>query len=75
MDIQPKINSLQIGKIKTIFLQYFATYLDDCMTRLDFEFGLQLGKERDRLSKEQYIKLTDYLHTAQTGIREQYLLK
>ncbi|MDD5114346.1 MAG: DUF1631 family protein [Methylobacter sp.] len=75
MDIQPKINSLQIGKIKTIFLQYFATYLDDCMTRLDFEFGLQLGKERDRLSKEQYIKLTDYLHTAQTGIREQYLFK
>jgi len=75
MDIQPKINSLQIGKIKTIFLQYFATYLDDCMARLEFEFGLQLGKERDRLSKEQYKKLTDYLHTAKKIISEQYLLK
>jgi len=75
MDIQPKINSLQIGKIKTLFLQYFATYLDDCMARLEFEFGLQLGKERDRLSKEQYKKLTDYLHTAKKIISEQYLLK
>lgn len=75
MDIQPKINSLQIGKIKTLFLQYFATYLDDCMARLEFEFGLQLGRERDRLSKEQYKKLTDYLHTAKKIISEQYLLK
>lgn len=75
MDIQPKINSLQIGKIKTLFLQYFATYLDDCMARLEFEFGLQLGKERDRLSKEQYKKLTDYLHTAKKIISEQYFLK
>ncbi|MDP3331454.1 MAG: DUF1631 family protein [Methylococcaceae bacterium] len=75
MDIQPKINSLQIGKIKTLFLQYFATYLDDCMARLEFEFGLQLGKERDRLSKEQYKKLTDYLHTVKKIISEQYLLK
>lgn len=75
MDIQPKINSLQIGKIKTLFLQYFSTYLDDCMARLEFEFGLQLGKERDRLSKEQYKKLTDYLHTAKKIISEQYLLK
>jgi hypothetical protein len=75
MDIQPKINATQIGKIKTLFLQYFATYLDDCMARLEFEFGLQLGKERDRLSKEQYKKLTDYLHTAKKIISEQYLLK
>jgi len=75
MDIQPKINSLQIGKIKTLFLQYFSTYLDDCMARLEFEFGLQLGKERDRLSKEQYKKLTDYLHTAKKIISEQYFLK
>lgn len=75
MDIQPKINSLQIGKIKTLFLQYFATYLDDCMARLEFEFGLQLGRERDRLSKEQYKKLIDYLHTTKKIISEQYLLK
>ncbi|MDO9163211.1 MAG: DUF1631 family protein [Methylococcaceae bacterium] len=75
MDIQPKVNNAQINKIKAAFLQYFATYLDGCSTRLDFEFGLQLGKERDKLSKDQYKKITDYLRGAQQDIRQQYLQK
>lgn len=75
MDTHPKVNNAQINKIKSAFLQYFATYLDGCSTRLDFEFGLQLGKERDKLSKEQYKKITDYLRGAQQDIRQQYLQK
>lgn len=56
-----------------MFLQYLAAYLEGCGTRIDFEFGWQLGKERDRLSKEQYKKLIDYLRVVQLDIREHYL--
>lgn len=70
MDI---INSAQINQIKTTFLQYIAAYLDGCTARISFEFGLQLGKERDRLTNDQYKKLTDYLRAAMPDVRQQYL--
>ncbi|NOU12653.1 MAG: DUF1631 family protein [Methylococcaceae bacterium] len=70
MDI---INSAQINQIKTTFNQYIAAYLDGCTARISFEFGLQLGKERDRLTNDQYKKLADYLRAAMPDLRQQYL--
>lgn len=62
-----------LSRIKPVFFQYFEPLIDDCCRRIDVEFGLQLGKNREKLSKDQYIKLLDYVRSARTDIEQSYL--
>ncbi len=63
-----------LSKIKPVFFQYFEPLVDNCCRRIDVEFGLQLGKNREKLSKDQYIKLLEYLRSVRTNIEQSYLL-
>ncbi len=60
---------------KTVFFQHFEQLVDDCCTRIDFEFGLQLGNDREKMSKDQYTKLLEYLRSVRHDIKRNYLLK
>lgn len=62
----------KLGKFTSVFLQYFESAVDDCCMQIDLEFGLQLGKNRDKLSKEQYIKLLEYLRSVKPDIKKNY---
>ncbi|MEY3881147.1 MAG: hypothetical protein RIQ94_1943 [Pseudomonadota bacterium] len=62
----------KLGKFKSVFLQYFEPAIDDCCLQIDLEFGLQLGKNREKLSKEQYIKLLEYLRSMKPDIKKNY---
>lgn len=64
-----------LGKVKSIFFQHFEQSVDDCCMRLDLEFGLQLGKNREKISKDQYIKLLEYLRSVRNEIKQNYLFK
>ena len=64
-----------LGKVKPIFFQHFEQAVNDCCMRIDVEFGLQLGKNREKMNKEQYIKLLDYLRSVRRDIKQDYLLK
>lgn len=71
-----KVNKTEtLGKIKPIFFRHFEQAVDDCCMRIDLEFGLQLGKNRGKLSKDQYIKLLEYLRSVRRDIKQNYLLK
>jgi len=71
-----KVDKIEIlSKIRPIFFQHFEQIVDDCCMRIDLEFGLQLGKHRERLSKEQYIKLLEYVRSARREIKQNYLAK
>lgn len=63
------------ANVKPVFFQHFEQAVEDCCMRLDFEFGLQLGKNREKMSKEQYIKLLEYLRSARKEIKRNYLSK
>lgn len=81
MDDQQHINSeletahrvRLLGRIKAAFLQHFEPTVNDCCMRVDVEFGLQLGKNRERMSKESYMKLLDYLRSARNDIERDYV--
>jgi rhodanese-related sulfurtransferase len=60
---------------KPVFFRYFENLVNDCCTRIDFEFGLQLGKDREKMSKEQYLKLLEYLRSVRNDIERNYLVK
>lgn len=64
-----------LSKIKAIFFQHFEQAVDDCCRHIDLEFGLQLGKSRERTNKDQYIKLLEYLRLVRSDIKQNYLLK
>lgn len=64
-----------LSKIKLIFFQHFEQAVDDCCLCIDVEFGLQLGKNREKTNKEQYIKLLEYLRSVRRDIKQDYLLK
>ena len=59
MDDRPQINSDLVnvnksellGKIKSVFFQYFEPAVDDCCMRIDLEFGLQLVKKNNEKIK------------------------
>ncbi|TAN65923.1 MAG: DUF1631 family protein [Methylobacter sp.] len=71
-----KTNRAEIlGKVKPVFFQHFEQLVDDCCMRVDLEFGLQLGKNREKITKDQYIKLLEYLHSVRREIKQNYLLK
>ncbi len=65
----------RLSKIKPVFFQYFEQTVDDCCMRIDLEFGLQFGKNREKISKDQYIKLLEYLRSVRRDIKHNYLFK
>ncbi|MCK9396840.1 MAG: DUF1631 domain-containing protein [Methylobacter sp.] len=77
MDDRPQINSADrteiFGVVKPVFFQYFEQTVDDCCMRIDLEFGLQLGKNREKTSQDQYIKLLEYLRSVRKAIKQNYL--
>ncbi len=71
-----KVDKIEIlSKIRPIFFQHFEQAVDDCCMRIDLEFGLQLGKQRERLGKDQYIKLLEYVRSVRREIKQNYLAK
>lgn len=64
-----------LGKIKSVFFQHFEQAVDDCCMRIDLEFGVQLGKNREKLSKDHYIKLLEYLRSVRKELKKNFLLK
>jgi hypothetical protein len=71
-----KVNNTEIlRKVKPIFFQHLEQLLDDCCMRIDIEFGLQLGKGREKMGKDQYIKLLEYLRSVREDIERNYLFK
>ncbi|MGZ8137537.1 MAG: DUF1631 family protein, partial [Methylococcaceae bacterium] len=71
-----QVNKTEIlGKVKLIFFQHFEQSVDDCCMRIDLEFGLHLGKNREKISKYQYIKLLEYLRSVRNEIKQNYLFK
>jgi len=63
-----------LGKIKPVFFQYFEPAVNDCCMRIELEFGVQLGKNREKFSKDQYIKLLEYLRSVRKDLKQNYLL-
>jgi len=71
-----KVNKIEIlGKIKPIFFQHFEPAVEDFCMRIDLEFGRQLGKNREKMAKEHYIKLLEYLRLIRGDIKQNYLSK
>jgi hypothetical protein len=64
-----------LAKVKSVFFQYFEQVVDDCCMRIDLEFGVQLGKNREKINKDQYIKLLEYLRSVRKEIKHNYLFK
>ncbi|MGZ5628563.1 MAG: DUF1631 family protein [Methylobacter sp.] len=64
-----------LDKLKAVFFQHFKQLVDDCCRRIDLEFGLQLGKKREKITKEQYIKSLEYLRSVRDDIEQNYLSK
>lgn len=78
MDIQQQINpnsAESLASVKVAFFRYFEAHVDHCCMRIDLEFGLQLGKDREKKDKENYKKLLEYLRSVRKDIKQNYLLK
>lgn len=58
---------------KPYFFQHFESLVNDCCMRIDHEFGLQLGKDREKMTKDQYLKLLEYLRSVRNEIERNYL--
>lgn len=63
------------NSIKSIFLQNFEQLVDGCCMQIDFEFGMQLGRKREAMSKDQYSKLQEYLRSVRNDIKQNYIAK
>ncbi len=74
-DLSKSNKAEALSKIKAVFFQYFEQSVDDCCMHIDLEFGLQLSKSREKTSKDQYIKLLEYLRSVRKDIRQNYLSK
>ena len=83
MDNESQINSTLassnnpriFANVNPVFFQHFEQTVDDFCMRIDIEFGLQLGKNREKMGKNQYIKLLEYLRSIRTDIKQDYLSK
>jgi rhodanese-related sulfurtransferase len=63
------------NEFKSIFFQQLEQLIDNFSSRIDHEFGVQLGKNREKIPKEHYIKLLEYLRSVRKDIKQQYLTK
>ncbi|MEF3076546.1 DUF1631 family protein [Methylobacter sp. Wu1] len=61
-----------LAKFKSIFYHYIEPLVDDCCMRIDFEFGLQSGKDRE---KTDYRKQLEHVQAVRRKIKQNYLLK
>jgi rhodanese-related sulfurtransferase len=61
--------------LKSVFFQHFEQSVDDCCRQIEIEFGFQLGKNREKMSKDQYLKLLEYLRSVRKDIKQNYMLK
>jgi rhodanese-related sulfurtransferase len=61
--------------LKSVFFQHFEQSVDDCCRQIEIEFGFQLGRNREKMSKDQYIKLLEYLRSVREDIKQHYLTK
>lgn len=61
--------------LQAVFFQHFEQSVDDCCRQIEVEFGFQLGKNREKMSKDQYLKLLEYLRSVRKEIRQNYLTK
>ena len=71
-----KLNKARVfTNVRQFFFQYFEQAVDDCCMRIDLEFGLQLGRNREKINKDQYIQMLDYLRSIRKEIKQNYLCK
>lgn len=71
-----KSSKLEIlDKIGPVFLPLFEHIVDDFCLRLDVEFGLQLGRGREQLAKDQYLKQLEYVRSLRREIKQNYLAR
>jgi hypothetical protein len=68
-------NSRILMNLKPVFFEHFEQAVEDCCVRIDIEFGRQLGKKREKMDREQYIKLLEYLRSVRKEIKQNYLSK
>jgi rhodanese-related sulfurtransferase len=61
--------------LQAVFFQHFEPSVDDCCRQIEVEFGFQLGKNREKMSKDQYLKLLEYLRSVRKEIKQNYLTK
>lgn len=61
-----------LAKFKSAFYHYIEPLVDDCCMRIDFEFGLQSGKDRE---KADYRKQLEHVQAVRRKIKQNYLLK
>lgn len=64
-----------LDKIGPVFLPLFEHIVDDFCLRLDVEFGLQLGRGREQLAKDQYLKQLEYVRSLRREIKQNYLAR
>lgn len=60
---------------KSLFVQNFEQLVDGCCMQIDFEFGMQLGRKRETMGKDQYAKLQEYLRSVRNDIKQSYITK
>lgn len=60
---------------KSLFFRNFEQLVDDCCMQIDFEFGMQLGRKRETMGKDQYNKLQEYLRSVRNDIKQNYIAK
>lgn len=65
-------NAEILAKFKSAFYHYFEQLVDDCCRRIDLEFGLQSGKDREKVG---YGKQLEHVHSVRRKIKQNYLLK
>ncbi len=64
-----------LAPFKSVFFQYFEQLVDGCCMRIDLEFGMHYGKEREQINKEHYKNLLEYLRSARVDLKRSYLSK
>lgn len=62
-----------LARSRSTFFQHFEPLVEDCCMRMDFEFGVQLGKNREKFTNDQYVKLLEYLRSIRRNLKQDYL--
>ncbi|MDO9139284.1 MAG: DUF1631 family protein [Methylobacter sp.] len=70
---EPAVHDISDPTLKTVFFQHFEQLLDNCCLRIDLEFGLQLGRKREKMTKDQYHNLREYLRSIRHDLEQNYL--
>ncbi|MGZ8188060.1 MAG: DUF1631 family protein [Methylosarcina sp.] len=63
-----------IEPFKSVFFHYFEQLVDNCCMRIEPEFSINLGRDRETTSKEYNKNLLEYLRSVRFEIKTHYLL-